>query len=171
VDINRISFVVGVDAAGSRPPDGFVHRFAVLTWITIEGGSAEPWQLLRLVIPGVMRLVGSDAAVAEFWHRRRSLFRRWRAAKVGEAPLLPYLDRSARDLHLEEVAFPDRARFERRGEVVLWMETEFWSAAGGPAPYHDSVTLSFFSGADVSEDLEDLFRSSATQAGAEVLDT
>lgn len=167
MDMNQVSFVTGVDRWGARPPAGFPHRFAVLSWVTIAGEDTHPWRLLRLVAPGLVRLSAADTAVAEFWHRSRSLLLR-RNEKTGEAPLLPYLEWDERLLE-QFAAFPDKVRFERRGEVVLWMETEFGNAVGGPAPYADSVTLSFFSASDLSGELEQLFQRGAVDAGADVV--
>jgi hypothetical protein len=36
------------------------------------------------------------------------------------------------------------------GKFVLCMATEYWTRVGGPMPYHDSYTYSFFSAEDLS---------------------
>jgi hypothetical protein len=171
VDLHLVSLVTGVDRWGAQPPAGFPHRFAVLTWRTLDGDGGHPWLLLRAAAPELVRLTAADAAVAEFWRVRRSPWGlRRRVGKTGETPLLPYVDRDERVLHDDEVAFPDELRFERGGRVVLCAETEFWDAAGGPAPYADSVALSFSSPSDRSGDLEELFRRAAAGTGAEVVE-
>ena len=69
----------------------------------------------------------------------------------------------------EQGDFPAKLRFERKGEVVLWMETERWDLIGGvPDTYHDSVTLSSFSKSDLSKELEELFRTEAAKAGMKI---
>jgi hypothetical protein len=44
---------------------------------------------------------------------------------------------------------------------VLLAETEWWSSVGGPMPYHDSQTISFFSAEDSSCDFEKIFTEAA----------
>jgi hypothetical protein len=57
---------------------------------------------------------------------------------------------------LEAIPEDDRmpplcARFSSNGELVCLEETEFWSLCGGPWPYSDSDTLSFYTREDMSE--------------------
>ena len=49
---------------------------------------------------------------------------------------------------------PMRARLVQNGRVVCVEETEFWVMCGGPEPYHDSYTLSFYTREEVSQRLE-----------------
>ena len=46
---------------------------------------------------------------------------------------------------------PLRMHFRRKGKLVCLEETEFWSQCGGPLPYSDSDTLSFYTAEDMSE--------------------
>lgn len=39
---------------------------------------------------------------------------------------------------------PRRIQYWKKGKLVCFEETEFWALCGGPAPYHDSYTLSFY---------------------------
>jgi hypothetical protein len=167
---SRISFVTGTDQYGAQPPSGFPWRFAVLTWFEVGADSAEPWPLVRLVSPKIAELVGATTIQAESWQYRRYWFiykMRTHKKKIREAPLSEWLEKSDDELH-ERSDFPSRLRFERQGEVVLWMETEMWSLVGGPDPYHDSVTLSFFSKNDLNRELEELFRVAATMSGIRI---
>ena len=52
--------------------------------------------------------------------------------------------------------FPNRIVFTRDGTLMLLEQTEFWNVAGGPAPYHDSVTLSFFSELEIQSQIEEI---------------
>jgi hypothetical protein len=164
---NCISFLKGVDRHGADPPVGFPHRFAVLTWFSRGPDSADPWPLLRRAVPRIMDLVGANVVQAEVWEQCTRLGVFSKANKVREAPLSEWLIKGDDDLH-EQAVFPSKLRFEQKGEVVLWMESEMWSLVGGPLPYHDSVTLSFFSKTDLGNKLEELFRMEAAKAGVKI---
>jgi hypothetical protein len=167
MDQNCISFVKGVEKDGAQPPRGFPYRFAVLTWFSCGPDSAAPWPLLRFATSRITKLVDADAVVGEMWKRRSWPGAFTQAKKIREAPLLEWLMKSDDKLY-EEADFPSKLRFERRGEVVLWMESEMWNQVGGPLPYHDSVTLSFFSKCDLAKELEELFRAEATRVGVRI---
>ena len=164
---NRISFVRGVDTSGAQPPSGFPYRFAVLTWFASGPDSADPWPLLRLITPRIMELVGADVVVGEIWERRSWLRAFNSARKVRETLISEWLSKGDNELH-EEGDFPSKLRFERNGEIVLWMESEMWRRVGGPLPYHDSVTMSFFSKYDLAKEFEELFRAEAAKAGVRI---
>lgn len=163
-----IRFHNGVDRYGAKPPEGYPFRWAVITWFQNEEGSAvDPWLLLREAIPKVMAIVGANDAIAEFWERKRKgILRRWSDIKIAEAALESLTEKSDEVLWEEE--FPSRIRFLMENIVVLWEESEMWSFAGGPSPYHDSVTLSFFSKRDLSAAFENIFTEVAHKVGVTI---
>jgi len=163
-----IAFVNGVDRHGAKPPKGFPNRFAVLTWFEHMGGMADPWPLLRLAFPQIGILVGSDSVMTEYWLRRRKgiLFRRFEDTKIVEVAWdgLMHSDNET----LLEQTFPDRFRFLDHGREVLVAQSEMWSLGGGPTPYHDSVTISFFSCVPMHDQLQKIFTDVAATLGASV---
>jgi hypothetical protein len=84
------------------------------------------------------------------------LFRKPEPTKISERTWEELMNQSADELH-ENADFPDKLRFERQNQVVLLAETAWWNSAGGPMPYHDSITISFFSAEDLSRDFERFF--------------
>lgn len=48
---------------------------------------------------------------------------------------------------------PKRIRYSISGRASCHEETEFWVLCGGPPPYHDSYTFSFFTACDMSDSL------------------
>ena len=72
---------------------------------------------------------------------------------------------------LQEQTFPSRFRFFCHGRVVLVAESEMWSLVGGPSPYHDSVTISFFSAVPMHEEFRRIFAEEAAKLGASVGET
>lgn len=119
---------------------------------------------MRLAVPRIADMVGADIIQAEIWQRRTHLGVFSKANKVREVSLSEWLIKSDEDLH-EQAVFPSKLRFEQNGEAVLWMESEMWNQVGGPVPYHDSVTLSFFTKFELSKELEELFRLETIKAG------
>jgi hypothetical protein len=163
-----IAFVKGVDKHGAKPPDGFPYRFAVLTWFERDGGMADPWALLRVAIPRIAALVQADSVMAEFWERHRTgiLFRKWEETKVVEVAWEALMHSS--DEALDEQTFPSRFRFCCHGRPVLVTASEMWCLAGGPSPYHDSVTISFFSTTPMHDSLRGIFVEEASKIGVSV---
>ena len=150
---DTIMFVKGLDKYSSIPPDGFPNRFAVLTWFDCDG-SVPPWSLAKAVIPQISNHVGAESVVAEYWLRNRKGFlkAKWEDTKIREIPWKDLMKRPTKTLVYEE-DFPDRLRFLKGDTVLLHEESERWDLAGGPSPYHDSCTLSFFSINDISDEL------------------
>jgi hypothetical protein len=167
----RIAFVRGVDKHGAIPPGGFPCRLAVLTWFERAGDAIEPWPLMRAAIPRISTLVGADAVIAEYWERRRQgiLLRTHAEKKIREVAWASLLH-SSNDALLEE-DFPSRFRFLRSGQAVLHGEAEMWSLIGGPSPYHDSVTVSFFSSTPIDESLRTIFVEEAEKLGVSIGET
>jgi hypothetical protein len=154
---DTIMFVVGVDKYSSIPPDGFPNRFAVLTWFNRDG-SVPPWPLLRGAITQISNHLGADSVVAEYWRRNRKglLKGRWEETKVREITWRNLMKSPTKTL-INEGDFPDRIRFLKGDTVLLHEESERWDLVGGPYPYHDSCTLSFFSKTDISDKLRAIF--------------
>ncbi len=169
---DRIAFVHGVDRDGAKPPEGLPFRFAVLTWLGHEDETDEPWALLRPVFPRIAALVGADCIIAEYWERHRTgnfLFRRSEESLVVAVAWEGLMHCSDEQLH--EQTFPSRFRFLSGSRVVLRAESEMWNMVGGPSPYHDSVTVSFFSTEPMHEQLRRLFAEEAAKLGVAVEDT
>jgi hypothetical protein len=163
-----IRFLRGIDRYGAQPPEGLPFRWAVLAWFENDGGFMDPWPLLRGALREVMAAVRADSAVAEYWQRlRKGILRRIQDVKVSEVSVETLLNRTDEDLVNEE--FPSRIRFMCGDRVVLYEESEMWSHVGGPSPYHDSVTLSFFTARDISTDLEAIFTNLAHTMGVKIL--
>ena len=79
-----------------------------------------------------------------------------RERKITKSTLWTELMKSDDDtLHNEE--FPHGLKFMKNGEALLIEESEMWNKIGGPAPYHDSVTLSFFSAEPMDQELYTIF--------------
>lgn len=164
----HITFLSGIDKHGSTPPIGFPFRFAVLTWLECDAATADPWPLIRQATPRLSRFVRADSITVEYWERRRTGFlrRRWKERKLNEVRWDTLVNLNDRDLFNEP--FPSRMRFLRNGVVVLHEESEMWNLIGGPSPYHDSVTLSFFSARPMDEQIRRVFTEEAMKLGLSV---
>ena len=147
-------------------PSGLTFQLSLLTWIECDGGSADPWALARLAVPRLAELVQADRVVAEYWHRTpRGVLRPSREKLHRRRDWADLMKQS--DLELEQTGeFPHRLVFSSASKPVLLVITEFWNRVGGPAPYHDSVALFFFSDVDRRHQIEciimDAFNSERT---------
>ena len=138
------------------PLTGHKFQISVLTWIERDGESVAPWTLARLAVPRLASLVRADVISAEYWTRKRcGLLRRWRDEFEHERPWADLMNCSDAKLEKND-EFPNRIVFTRDGTLMLLEQTEFWNAAGGPAPYHDSVALSFFSELEIQSQIEEI---------------
>jgi len=156
-----ISFVCGVDRHGARPPRDLPHRFAVLTWFDNDHGMADPWSLFRAAIPRIAAITGAERIMAEYWRgqQSRSLFRKSEEHCVAEVAWLGLMHSS--DEELSHQTFPSRIRFSTNGLTQLLAVTEPWYLVGGPTPYHDSVTVSFFSAIRIDDHIREVFTDEA----------
>ena len=155
----NVAFVAGTDVHGANPPQGYPHRFAVLTWLELAGSQLEPWDLVAKAFPDVALAVGAHTIVEEQWERREAgIFRRQKDVKLSERPWQPWTSQEAQR---KELPFPVKFRLEAGETTILHVETEFWSLVGGPPPYHDSVTLSIFSREERSDVLKGIFTRAA----------
>jgi hypothetical protein len=164
-----IGFVLGVDNHGAHPPAGFPYRLAVLTWLEIDKEVVYPWLLMRPAFPRIAALVGSDSIIAEYWDRprRKVLFWKWKEKKLREVSWESLMEETEEALFGME--FPSRFRFLCGSRTVLLAESEMWNLVGGPSPYHDSVTLSFFCASTIDEALVGIFTEEAAKHGLSVL--
>jgi hypothetical protein len=63
---------------------------------------------------------------------------------------------------------PDRIDLSKDDQLVAIVETEWWALCGGPSPYHDSYTFSFYTGEDRSDELRRISETVCTQIGARI---
>lgn len=163
-----ITFGLGDDEHSPKPPAGFPHRFALLTWFDLDG-LTPPWELLKAALPRVAELAGADEIIAELWIRERKKRggKKVVEQKIGECSWQELAQKSDDSL-IEDEEFPSRFRFLHNGDVVLHAVSELWYLVGGPAPYSDSVTLSFFSSTDLSQELREIFTEEAQLLGVNV---
>lgn len=161
-----IAFLTGIDRHGAQPPAGFPFRFAVLTWFEEDGSMTEPWGFFRRTLPEVASASQASDILAEYAATRQRGWFGW-CRKRQPARKIPWAELMRKhDRELDETGgFPDRVRFLRNGEDVLIAISEMWSSAGGPAPYHDSVTLSFFGREELAGMLRPLFIRAAEDLG------
>jgi hypothetical protein len=164
----HIGFVTGVDAYGAQPPRDLPFRWAILTWFEVNNGMADPWPLMRGAVPRIAASIGADMVTAEYWLRKRKgiLLRRWGEIKIRETSWDQLMAKT--DVELLDEEFPSRIAFSTAERIVLAEESELWSLIGGPSPYHDSVTLSFFSATELSGVLEAIFTDEAMKIGIRV---
>jgi len=146
-----ISFLRGGESLWAPPPHGLARVCACLTWFDDDEGSAAPWSFLEaLANKLVQALPGPASPHAIFLERKRSsLFSHYREKVVSTEPLSITIARWRGD---PATAFPDRMEFRSDKGPGCVVEIEFWNTGGGPSPYHDSVTLSFY-GNGLSSDL------------------
>ena len=164
----KIAFKKGLDTCTSSPPNGFINRFSVLTWFEKGPDQADPWPLVRLAIPKISQLIKAESVIAEFYEDQKVGFL-WlkRERRVTKSILWTELmEDDDHALHNEE--FPHRLKFMKNGETLLIEESELWNKIGGPAPYHDSLTLSFFSADPMDQAMYTIFCEAAKQIGVEV---
>ncbi len=166
-----ISFINGVDKFGAKPPVGFENRFAVLTWFDKGPDYADPWPLVRHAIPKIASFVKADAVIAEYYEFRKSGFLLLKNKKILKRTI-PWEELMKNDddsLHEEE--FPHGLRFVKEGITLLIEESEMWNQVGGPPPYHDSLTLSFFSTKPIFSELRAIFCDASVTIGVKIEET
>ena len=142
---NFIAFVCGVDKNGTQPPAGFPNRFAVLTWFEYEREMADPWLLFRSAIPRIAALVGAKKVMAEYWQQTMRLYVK-KVFQIG-------------------CAFWTKNR---------WLSIQCRSLGGmvgGPRPYHDSLTISFFTATPLQEARHCIFVEEAGKLGVSMQET
>jgi hypothetical protein len=111
---------------------GLGQRFAVVFHTCGDGLSIEFFQD---IVREIGRAIDHDALVIEVGESTG--FESWQE-----------LDALYVQADEDDRAPPARVRFERRGQLVGLMETEFWVYCGGPPPYSDSYTAAFYTSGD-----------------------
>lgn len=164
----KIAFKKGLDTYASKPPSGFTNRFAVLTWFDKGPDHADPWPLVRLAIPRIIQFIKSESVIAEYYEDQKVGFLWLKRERTIKKSIL-WTELMAIDdnaLHNEE--FPHGLKFMANEKTLLIEESEMWNKIGGPAPYHDSLTLSFFSAEAIDQELYTIFCEAAEEIGVEV---
>ena len=166
----KIAFNKGLDAYASKPPYGFSNRFAVLTWFENGPDQADPWPLVRLAIPKISQHIGAESVIAEYYEDKKVGFL-WlnRERQLTKSILWAELMESD-DEALYHEEFPHGIKFMKNEETLLIEESEMWNRIGGPAPYHDSLTLSFFSSDPIDQELYAIFCEAAKTIGVGIED-
>jgi hypothetical protein len=141
--LKNIVFLRGGDSRWAPAPFGLARVCACLTWFEDATGGTEPWPFLERLASKMTDVIsGPVSPSAVFLKRTRAgLLSGYREEVITTEPLAVTLARWRAD---PEAAFPDRIEFRFNDCAVCIVESEFWHQAGGPAPYHDSVTLSFY---------------------------
>ncbi len=142
--LNTVLFLKNGSSLWSPPPLGWPRICACLTWFDDATGAIEPWAFFEdLWINLVMGITFPLSPVAFFLKRTRARFlSNYHESVIAIEPLPLALNRWRIN---PEASFPDRIELRSNERPICIVESEFWNQAGGPAPYHDSVTLSFYS--------------------------
>lgn len=146
----RTSFQIVLGAHDATPvpaaarAHGFTHRFAVVQ-STHAPGVADMVVDSRVVL-ALVRAVDAHFATsaALFWDRPGR-----RRQRIQLTALEAHYRDTRPDLHDPLTA----AEWRSGHRLVALLHTETWCDVGGPAPYHDSVTYSLYSAADLGAPL------------------
>jgi hypothetical protein len=163
--VSTISFLRGGVSGWAPPPLGLSRVCACLTWFDDAAGGTEPWPFLKHLSSKITDVIsGPVSPLALLLNRERArLFSGYREEVVATEPLATALARWRSD---PEAAFPDRIEFRLSDTAVCIIESEFWNQVGGPAPYHDSVTLSFYTNRLSADMVLGAARAAAQECGA-----
>jgi len=165
-----IAFLSGLDITHPTPIEGMAHRFAVLTWFDRDGSACDPWPLLKSAFPRIAELLNANTITAEYHESKPARWLRSRRTPAIVASV-PWTTLAAcSDAELHENSFPTRFRFACHGATLAIAESEPWTTIGGPAPYHDSITLSFYTFIDISAPLRTIFSDAARTLGISIRD-
>ena len=140
-----VRFVKGNEGFSAIPQvvalSGLNERFAVIQETGIDG--CNDWYFDKLLWRALVKyVVGQGGQVTALVD--------WR--DEDEVPIEKFIDDWEKiDPQVQE---PPWVLFTRvDGHLTLSMVTEYWCLSGGPWPYSDSYTYSFFSDRDVSEEV------------------
>lgn len=121
---------------------GFTHRFA-LVQSTRAPGVADVLVDSSALLVLLRALDTHFASIGRlYWDRAH---RRRERIELGTLAI------HYRDTPQEEHETLVAGEWQRSRQLLALLHTEQWSASGGPAPYHDSLTYSFYSATDLSE--------------------
>ena len=145
--------------AASFPPagaheSGLCHRFAVVldTYRRDKVDMYFDTDLFLRLVPTLCQAIGYDRV----------------EIRMTDGSRFTSFDELARQYAgREEVEQEPPVRIElvRRGQLGGIVETEFWTMVGGPPPYHDSYTLSFYSDRDRSPELRRVSETVCSELG------
>jgi hypothetical protein len=154
-----LCLVSGYHAASFPPADAFEaglrHRFAVVLG-TYRRDKAEmhfDTGLFLHLVPALCQAIGYDCVAIRMMRGGR--FHSFDELS-GQYAGLEELDQEP----------PARIDLHRSGQLVGVVETEFWMMVGGPSPYHDSYTLSFYTDRDRSPELRRVSETVCSEVGA-----
>jgi hypothetical protein len=163
-----IAFLSGLDKTHTTLIEGTAHRFAVLTWFDRDGSACAPWPLLKPAFPRIAELLNAYTITAEYHESKPTRWLGSRRPPAVVASVSWTALAACSDAELHENSFPTRFRFACQGATLAIAESEPWAMVGGPAPYHDSVTLSFYTSIDVSAPLRTIFSDAALTLGISI---
>lgn len=154
-----LCLVSGYHAANFPPADAFElglrHRFAVVL-NTYRRDKADMYfdsSLYLLLVRTVCQAIGYDCVTI-------------RMIEGVRFHSFDDLARQYADLEELEQKPPARIDMYKSGQLVGVVETELWAMVGGPSPYHDSYTLSFYTHGDRSPELRRVSETACSEAGA-----
>ncbi len=154
-----LCLVSGYHAATFPPEDAYAwglrHRFAVVL-DTYRRDRADLYfdaELYLRLVPALCRAIGYDGVTI-------------RMAGDGDFPSFDALAGHYAGQEEADRDPPERIELRQGGRCSGIVQTEAWAAVGGPAPYHDSYTLSFYTDRDRSEELRRVVEEVCAELGA-----
>ncbi len=157
---DRTLYLVSGDHAANFPPAdayqaGLRHRFAVVldTYRRDKVDMYFDSDLYLRLVPALCQAIGYEGVDIRMTDRSR---------------LTSFDDVAHHYAGREEIEQepPERIQLGRRGQTVGIVATEFWTMVGGPFPYHDSYTLSFYTEQDRSAELRRVSETVCSEVGA-----
>jgi len=136
---------------------GLVFRFAVIldTYRPDKEGTYFDSELFVLVVSKVCHAVNQDTA--QIWTDEDKSVRSF-----------DELSRMYAGTDEDDREPPLRIELALEGQLVAFIETEFWVNVGGPAPYHDSYTASMYTVDDRSLEFQGIVESVSATIDATV---
>jgi hypothetical protein len=160
-NFRQIALVAGYHSCSFPPPiaydAGLRERFAVVlsSYRPDKDGMFFDADLFVRLADAILKVIPHDSLVIE----------------TGDLPRLQSLsDQAKQYASPDEIDRepPDRIKVFCDGRLVAIEETEPWVAMGGPAPYHDSFTMSFYTADDRAAEFRHICESVAQQDGVMV---
>lgn len=113
------------------------------------------WRLFSNLVKRLLEPLGCDSV----------------AISLEDQQTLASLDELAKkiaSLPEEDQLPPTHVRAMKDENLLCLVETEFWTRVGGPEPYHDSYTVSFYTRASHAAQFTQICRSVCTELGATI---